>query len=138
VPGSRIGSPQYRWYVAAQRVSLVGSSMSTAARYWLAFQVAHGNGLLLSVVVAAQLIPFLIFCRRAGSIVAARLLIVTQTLQLVASLAFAVPLFAEWMPSGTCARSPSSWPATQPSWASSRPVRSSWPRSPRAWASAGR
>ena len=101
MPGSRIGSPQYRWYVAAQCVSLVGSSMSSAALYWLAIQVAHGNGLLLSVVVAAQFIPFLVFSRRAGSIVAkrrpARLLIVTQTLQLVASLAFAVPLFAGWM-----------------------------------------
>jgi MFS family permease len=101
VPGSRISSPQYRWYVAAQCVSLVGTSMSTAALYWLAIQVAHGNALLLSVVVAAQFIPFLVFSRRAGTIVAkrrpARLLIVTQALQLVASLAFAVPLFAGWM-----------------------------------------
>jgi MFS family permease len=102
VSSSRIRTPQYRWYVAAQCVSLVGSSMSSAALYWLAIQVAHGNGLLLSAVVAAQFIPFLVFSRQAGSIVAkhrpARLLTLTQVLQMVLSLAFAVPLFAGWMP----------------------------------------
>jgi Na+/melibiose symporter-like transporter len=90
---SRISTPQYRWHVAAQCVSLVGSSMSSAALYWLAIQVAHGNGLLLSAVVAAQFIPFLVFSRQAGSIVAkrcpARLLTLTQVLQMVTSLAVA-------------------------------------------------
>jgi MFS family permease len=98
---SRISTTQYRWYVAAQCISLVGSSMSSAALYWLAIQVAHGNGLLLSVVVAAQFIPFLVFSRQAGGIVAkrrpARVLTLTQVLQMVASLAVAAPLFAGWM-----------------------------------------
>jgi MFS family permease len=96
-----ISGVPYRWYVAAQCVSLVGTTMTLAGLYWLAVQVTHGNGLFLSTVVALQFLPVLLFSRRTGVLVSrfrpARLLMITQSLLLAGSLGYAIPLFAGWM-----------------------------------------
>jgi MFS family permease len=98
---SRVSSPQYRWYVGAQAVSLVGTSMSLTAIYWLTIHVANGHAVVLSALVAAQFLPLLLFSRRAGLIVArhrpVRVLLFTQPAQAAGSLAFAIPLLAGWV-----------------------------------------
>lgn len=80
---------------------MIGTTMTLAALYWLAVRVSHGSALFLSIVVALQFLPVLLFSRRTGVLVtrlrAVRLLIVTQSLQLAGSLGYAIPLFAGWM-----------------------------------------
>ena len=98
---SRVSSPQYRWYVGAQAISLVGTSMSLTALYWLTIHVANGRAVVLSALVAAQFLPLLLFSRRAGLIVArrrpVRVLLFTQPAQAAVSLGFAIPLLAGWV-----------------------------------------
>lgn len=100
-PRSGLDGAPYRWYVGAQCVSLAGTTMTLAGLYWLAVTISHGNGIFLSVIVALQFLPVLIFSRRSGVIVSryrpAHLLVVTQSLQLIGSLAYAIPLFMGWM-----------------------------------------
>lgn len=76
--------------------------MTLAGLYWLAVEISHGNGFFLSAVVALQFLPVLLFSRRTGIIVSryrpVRLLTITQSLQLVGSLGYAIPLFVGWMP----------------------------------------
>src|SRR5580693_2217740 len=98
--GSRgVASPGYRWYVAVQAVSIIGTMMSYTALFWLALNVGGRTG--LPVVVAAQSLPMLVLSRRAGSIVsrrpAAQVVLVTQALLAAASLAIGIPLLAGWM-----------------------------------------
>src|SRR5580693_8909296 len=62
-----VASPGYRWYVAVQAVSIIGTMMSYTALFWLALSVGGRTG--LPVVVAAQSLPMLVLSRRAGSIV---------------------------------------------------------------------
>src|SRR5450755_4028120 len=96
-----VASPGYRWYVAAQVVSIVGTMMGYTAIYWLALRIGHGDATVLSAVVAAESLPMLLFSRRAGTIVArhraVRVVIVTQSLQAAGSLAIGIPLLAGWM-----------------------------------------
>jgi Transmembrane secretion effector len=100
-PAGGVSSQGYRWYVAAQVVSIVGTMMGYTALYWLALHLAHGDAATLSAVVAAQFLPMLLFSRRAGTIVArhraVRVVIVTQSLQAAGSLAIGIPLLAGWM-----------------------------------------
>lgn len=98
---SRIASPEYRWYVAAQAASMIGTSMSNAAIYWLAIHAAHGNALVLSVLVAVQFLPILILSGRAGTALsrhrAANVLLITQSVQAAGALLIAIPLLADWV-----------------------------------------
>ena len=100
-PAGGVSGQGYRWYVAAQVVSIVGTMMGYTALYWLALHLAHGDAAPLSAVVAAQFLPMLLVSRRAGTIVArhraVRVVIVTQSLQAAGSLAIGIPLLAGWM-----------------------------------------
>ena len=44
--------------------------MGYAAIYWLTIHLARDDALVLSVLVAAQFLPILLFSRRAGTLVA--------------------------------------------------------------------
>jgi MFS family permease len=96
-----VASAGYRWYLGAQVLSLVGTMMSYTALFWLALHVPHGGAAALAAVDAAQCLPMLLFGRRAGLLVArhraARILLVTQTMEAAGALAIGVPLLAGWM-----------------------------------------
>ena len=96
-----VASRGYRWYVAAQVVSLVGTMMGYTATYWLALRIGHGGAAVVSAVAAAESLPMLVFSRRAGAIVAryraVRVVIVTQALQAAGSAAIGIALLAGWM-----------------------------------------
>jgi MFS family permease len=96
-----VDSAAYRWYAASQAVSVVGTMMGYTAIYWLTIHLARGNALVLSVLVAAQFLPILLFSRRAGTLVArhrpSRMLLGTQSAQAVGSLAIGIPLLSGWM-----------------------------------------
>jgi MFS family permease len=96
-----VASAGYRWYLGAQVLSLVGTMMSYTALFWLALHVPHGGAAALAAVDAAQCLPMLLFGRRAGLLVArhraARILLVTQTIEAAGALAIGVPLLAGWM-----------------------------------------
>ncbi len=103
-----VASAEYRWYVAAQVLSVVGTMMGYTALFWLAphtsWLAPHtrpSGGAGLSAVVAAQSLPMLVFSRRAGAIVARHrapgVLTVTQALLAAGSLAIGIPLLAGWM-----------------------------------------
>jgi hypothetical protein len=91
----------YRWYLAAQVVSVAGTMMGYTALFWLVLHIKHGGAPALAAVDAAQCLPMLLFGRRAGAIVtrhrAARVATVTQTLQAAVALAIGIPLLAGWM-----------------------------------------
>ncbi|MGH3273159.1 MAG: MFS transporter [Streptosporangiaceae bacterium] len=94
---SRVASAGYRWYVAAQATSMVGTSMSYAALYWLGIHAAHGNALVLAVLVAAQFAPIPLLSGRAAAVLtrcrSARL-VVTQAAQAAGALLIAIPMLA--------------------------------------------
>ena len=96
-----VASAGYRWYLSAQVLSLVGTMMSYTALFWLVLHIAHGGAPALAAVDAAQCLPMLVFSRRAGLLVtrhrAARIVMVTQALQVAGALAIGVPLAAGWM-----------------------------------------
>jgi MFS family permease len=96
-----VGGTGYRWYLAAQVVSLAGTMMSYTALFWLALHIRDGGAVALAAVDAAMCLPMLLVGRRAGIIVArhraVRVLVVTQALLAAASLAIGVPLLAGWM-----------------------------------------
>jgi MFS family permease len=96
-----VASAGYRWYLGAQALSLAGTTMSYTALFWLALHIPHGGAAALAAVDAAQCLPMLLFSRRAGLLVArhraARVLVVTQTLEAAGALAIGVPLLAGWM-----------------------------------------
>ena len=91
----------YRWYLAAQVVSLAGTMMNFTALFWLVLHLRYGGPAALAAVDAAACLPMLLFSRRAGTIVAkhraARVARLTQALQACASLAIGIPLLAGWM-----------------------------------------
>ena len=96
-----VGGTGYRWYLAAQVVSLAGTMMGYTALFWLVLHIRHGGAPALAAVDAALSLPMLLFSRRAGTIVlryrAVRVAVVTQALLAAASLAIGVPLLAGWM-----------------------------------------
>ena len=96
-----VASAGYRWYLGAQALSLVGTTMSYTALFWLALHIPHGGAAALAAVDAAQCLPMLLFSRRAGFLVArhraARILLITQSLEVAGALAIGVPLLAGWM-----------------------------------------
>ncbi|MGO8891438.1 MAG: MFS transporter [Streptosporangiaceae bacterium] len=96
-----VASAGYRWYLAAQVLSLAGTMMSYTALFWLVLHIPGGGAPALAAVDAAQCLPMLLFSRRAGIIVArhraARIAMVTQALQAAGSLAIGVPLLAGTM-----------------------------------------
>lgn len=100
-PVSGVASAAYRWYLAAQMLSLFGTMMSYTALFWLALHVPRGGAPALAAVDAAQCLPMLLFSRRAGLGVArhraARILLVTQSLEAAGALAIGIPLLAGWM-----------------------------------------
>jgi len=97
-----VATERFRWYTAAQAISIVGTTMSLTALYWLALRLAHGRAAVLALLVAAQFLPMLLFSRRAGVIAgrhpAARVVIVTQAALTAGSLAIGLPLLAGWLP----------------------------------------
>jgi hypothetical protein len=103
-----VSSPAYRWYVAVQVLSIVGTMMGYTALFWLAphtgwltAQARPSGGAGLSAVVAAESLPMLVLSRRAGTIVtrrrAAGVLTATQALLAAGALAIGIPLLAGWM-----------------------------------------
>ena len=60
----------YRWYLAAQVVSLAGTMMNYTALFWLVLHLRYGGPAALAAVDAAACLPMLLFSRRAGTIVA--------------------------------------------------------------------
>jgi MFS family permease len=92
----------FRWYTGSQAVSIAGTMMTFTALYWLTLHLARGNAVVLSILVAAQFLPMLLFSRRAGAIVSrhqpARVIIATQSALAAGSLALGIPLLAGWMP----------------------------------------
>jgi MFS family permease len=96
--GDGVGSAGYRWYLAAQVLSLFGTMMSYTALFWLALHIRYGGAAALAAIDAAQCLPMLLFSRRAGVIVArhraARVAMVTQGLEAAGALAIGVPLLA--------------------------------------------
>lgn len=96
-----VASAGYRWYVAVQVVSLVGTMMGYTALFWLALHTGHSGAAGLSAVVAAESLPMLVLSRRAAVIVARRraagVVAVTQALLAAGSLAIGIPLLAGWM-----------------------------------------
>jgi MFS family permease len=98
-PTSR--SPEFRWYVGALAVSMVGNAMTNTALYWLGIHLAHGHALGLSVLAAAQFLPMLFLSRRAGLIAGqhrpARVLAVTAAVECAGALAIGVLLAGGWM-----------------------------------------
>ena len=96
-----MGGTGYRWYLAAQAVSLAGTMMGYTALFWLVLHLRPGGAPALAAVDAAQCLPMLLLSRRAGTIVtrhrAARVVMVTQALLAATSLAIGVPsLFPSW------------------------------------------
>ena len=87
-----VKSAGYRWYLAAQVLSLFGTMMS---------YIRYGGAAALAAIDAAQCLPMLLFSRRAGTIVArhraVRVAMVTQGLEAAGALAIGVPLLAGWM-----------------------------------------
>jgi MFS family permease len=98
---SGVASPGYRCYLASQVLSIVGTMMSYTALFWLALHIRYGGAPALAAVDAALCLPMLLFSRRAGTIVArhraARVAMITQTLQAAGALAIGLPLLAGWM-----------------------------------------
>ena len=99
-----VGGTGYRWYLVAQVVSLAGTMMGYTALFWLVLHLRPGGAPGLAAVDAALSLPMLLFSRRAGTIVAryqaARVVMVTQALLAVASLAIGIPLLAGRMSIG--------------------------------------
>jgi predicted MFS family arabinose efflux permease len=99
-----VGSTGYRWYLAAQVVSLAGTMMGYTALFWLVLHLRPGGAPGLAAVDAAQCLPMLLFSRRAGIIVTryqtARVVMVTQALLAASALAIGVPLLAGRMSIG--------------------------------------
>ena len=93
-----VASAGYRWYLASQVLSIVGTMMSYTALFWLALHLRPGGAPALAAVDAAQCLPMLLFSRRAGIIVArhraARVAMLTQALQAAGALAIGFPLLA--------------------------------------------
>ncbi len=91
----------YRWYLAAQVVSVTGTMMNLTALFWLVLHIRYGGPAALAAVDAAACLPMLLFSRRAGTIVArhraARVARLTQALLACSSLAIGIPLLAGWM-----------------------------------------
>jgi MFS family permease len=75
--------------------------MSSTALFWLALHIPHGGAAALAAVDAAQCLPMLLVSRRAGLLVArpraARILVITQALQVAGALAIGIPLLVGWM-----------------------------------------
>lgn len=98
---SSITGAGYLWYCGSQAASIVGTMMYFTALYWLTLHVAHGRPFGLTSVVVAQFVPVLIFSRRAGLIVsryrAVHVVLLTQAVQALGSLALALPLLGGWM-----------------------------------------
>jgi hypothetical protein len=96
-----VASAGYRWYVAVQVVSVIGTMMGYTALFWLALRTGHSGAAGLAAVVAAESLPMLVLSRRAGAIVtrhrAAGVVTVTQALLAAGSLAIGIPLAAGWM-----------------------------------------
>jgi hypothetical protein len=74
-----VTSRGYRWYAAAQVVSIVGTMMGYTALYWLALRIGHGGAAVLSAVERPSPCPCC--CSAAGS------------------LAIGIPLLTGWMSS---------------------------------------
>src|ERR1044071_95322 len=88
-----LGHRNYRLFFSGQGVSMVGTWMTRVATSWLVYRLT-GSALLLGVVGFAGQIPSFLLAPFAGVLVDRwnphRLLVVTQVLSLLQSLALAV------------------------------------------------
>jgi MFS family permease len=88
-----LGHKNYRLFFSGQSISLIGSWMTRIATSWLVYRLT-GSALLLGVVGFAGQIPSFILAPLAGVLVdrwnRQRLLVITQVLALLQSLALAV------------------------------------------------
>ncbi len=104
--GRALGSRNYRLFFAGQGVSLVGTWMTRLATGWLVFRLGGPDAAwLLGVVSFAGLIPTLLLGPIAGVLVDRwdrhRVLVVTQILSLLQSVALAWVAFAAERGTGT-------------------------------------
>ena len=87
-----LGSRNYRLFFGGQVVSLVGTWMTTTATNWLVYRLT-GSALLLGVIAFASQVPAFLLGPFAGIAVDRwdrhRLLVITQTISMLQSLAFA-------------------------------------------------
>lgn len=56
----------YRWFIAGQSVTNIGTWMQRIAQDWLVLQVTHGDAVTLGVVTAFQFLPFLVLAPVVG------------------------------------------------------------------------
>jgi MFS family permease len=98
---SRVRSPEFRWLVSVQTISMVGNTMTNTALFWLAIHLSGGHALGLAAVSAAQFLPTLVLSRRAGLLAIryppARVLAVTTAAEALGALSIGLPLTAGWM-----------------------------------------
>src|SRR5919202_1293140 len=91
-----LGSRNYRLFFSGQSVSLVGTWITRIATSWLVYRLTH-SALLLGVVGFCGQIPTLLLAHFAGVLVDRwdrhRILVVTQVLSALQSLALAIPTF---------------------------------------------
>ena len=95
----------YRLFVGGQSVSLVGTWITRVATSWLVYRLT-GSELLLGVVGFCGQIPTLLVAPFAGVLVDRwdrhRVLVVTQVLSMLQTLALAVLTFRGASPSDGC------------------------------------
>src|SRR5665213_1411956 len=94
--GRALSSRNYRLFFSGQSVSLVGTWITRIATSWLVYRLT-GSTLLLGVVGFCGQIPTLVLAPFAGVLVDRhdrhRILVVTQVLSMLQSLALAVLAF---------------------------------------------
>ena len=96
--------PNYRRYFTGQLVSLSGNWMQMVAEMWVVLTLT-GSGVAVGVTTALQFLPMLVFGAFGGLIAdrvpKRRLLLVTQTLHMIAPLAMLTlaleGVLAAWM-----------------------------------------
>ncbi len=91
----------FRLFFGGQAVSMIGNFMTKTAIMWLVFRLSHESALMLGVIGFASQIPMFVLAPFGGVWVdrldRRRLLIVTQTLAMLQSLALAVLTFTHWI-----------------------------------------
>jgi len=98
---SRVRSPEFRWLVSVQTISMVGNTMTNTALFWLAIHLSGGHALGLAAVSASQFLPMLVLSRRAGLLAVrhrpARVLAVTTAVESLGALSIGLSLTAGLM-----------------------------------------
>jgi MFS family permease len=98
---NRVRTPEFRWLVSAQAVSMIGNAMTSTALFWLAIHLSDGHALGLAAVSVSQFLPMLVLSRRAGLVAvrhpAASVLVVTTAAEAAGAVSIGASLTAGWM-----------------------------------------